>query len=371
MNRTSLAVLALITAVIVIAAVVSYSRRHSQPASPGSQPLYPALAEHVNDVISITVRTGTEDFLIARHGDQWQLETKGGYPVSFEKVKQTVLGLADLKIIEPKTSRPEYYDRLGVVEPGPDKDSTLVSLWNADEVALASLVIGDSAGASGRVPRWFVRRVDEPETWLVEGQLEIHRRPLDWIDREVLRLPRTRVKSVTINHPDGERVHVYRDDRSQRNFLVSEVPEDAELESDVIANPIAGALGFLRLDDVAPADEIDFDSAEVVIIEYACFNGLLVTIDLLPADEGAWIELSASAAEEAPPAGPDADADTPPETPAAQADEINERVMGWAYRISQSTINMMMKRMIDLIRETEAEPDGARENDRPEDDDAD
>ncbi|MDY7108949.1 MAG: DUF4340 domain-containing protein [Planctomycetota bacterium] len=362
MNRTSLAVLALITALVVIAAVVSYSRRQSEPASPGSEHLYPALEDHVNDVASITIRTGDGEFMISRHEGDWGLQTKGGYPVSFEKVKQTILGLADLRIIEPKTSRPEYYDRLGVNEPGPDAEAVLITLNDAAGDALASLVIGDPAGASGRVPRRFVRKIDQARAWLVQGQLTVHERPLDWVEREILRLPRTRVQSVTITHPDGERIHLQRDDQSRRNFAVDDVPEGYELQSDAIANPIANALGFLRMEDVAPIDEIDFAPGEVATVEFRCFNGLLVTLELLPTDEGAWIELCASADGDAVPAEPEPDVETPPDTAATQAGEINDRVTGWAFRISQSTVNILLKRMSDLTRPVEPEPDQPQDN---------
>jgi hypothetical protein len=361
MNRTSLAVLALITALVVIAAIVSYSRRQPAPAAPESDRLYPELAERVNDVASITIQSGAEPFVIARHNGDWGLETKGGYPVTFEKVKQTILGLAALEIIEPKTSRPEYYDRLGVTEPGPDVDSTLVTLRDEDGGTLASLIIGDTAPGGGRAPRRFVRKADDAQAWLVEGQVSVDRTPLNWIDRELLRLPRTRVQSVTVAHPDGERIHLHRNQQSRRNFLVDDVPERFELQNEGIANSIAGAAGYLRIEDVAPAADVDFASGQVTTVEFRTFDGLLVTLEVLPVEDGAWLELCAAAEEDAALPEPDANAEAPPETAATQAEEINRRAAGWAFRINRSAAQSMTKRMADLIQEIEPEHDEAEE----------
>lgn len=368
MKRTSLAVLALITAVVVLAAIISYSGRRSEPSQPGSESFYPALADRVNDVESITIRGADEEFLIARHDRDWGLESKGGYPVMFEKVKETILGLADLKMIEPKTSNPDYYDRLGVEEPGAAGDSsgsTLLTLRDAEGQALASLIIGDTAGSSGPAARRYVRKADEAQAWLVEGSLQVGATAMNWVDRELLRLPRTRVRSVTINQPEGDRLHIHRESDSQRTFLVDDVPEGYELQRDNITDPIANAASYLRIEDVAPADEIDFADGEVTITEIRRLDGLLLTIELWPRDTGAWITLCASVEE---PAAPPDDVAQDEQSEEAGVDavvqemeQMNDRFGGWAFMIGRSETESLTKRMADLIQKIEPEPDEAEE----------
>jgi hypothetical protein len=324
----------------------------------------------VNDVQSILIRSTDEEFLIARHDQDWGLENKGGYPVTFEKVKETILGLADLKIIEPKTSNPEYYDRLGVAEPGEPggvtgAGSTLLTLRDAEGEALASLIIGDPAGGPGSGLRRYVRKTGEAQAWLVEGTLNVDATAMNWIDRELLRLPRTRVKSVTVDHPDGERLHVHREDESQPTFIADDVPEGYELQRANITDPIANAASYLRIQDVAPADELDLADGEVTVTEIRRLDGLLLTIELLPQDTGAWITLCASI--EGPAAPPD-DVAEDEQSEEAEADpvaqemeEMNDRFNGWAFMIGRSETESLTKRMADLIQKIELEPDEAEE----------
>lgn len=357
MKRTSLLVLALITAVVVLAAIIARAGRRSDPVDSAPENLYPTLSERVNDVHAIAVTSADEAFTIARHGEDWGLENKGGYPVKFEMIKEMLLGLAELKIVESKTSNPEYYDRLGVAGPdaaGEGGQSTLITLCDAQGQAIASLIIGNRAESSGRSLRQYVRKADEPQAWLVEGSLNVNTTAMNWIDRELLRLPRTRVRSVTITHADGESVHISRDDEGQRAFSVSDIPDGYELQRENIADSIANAVGYLRIEDIAPAGEIDFAEAQVTVTEFRSFDGLLLTIELLTREDGTWITLCAAFEK----TGAEETAD---DAVAAEIDEMNNRFNGWAFMINTSSASSLMKRMADLTQPIESEPNATDE----------
>jgi len=357
MKQTSLLVLALITAIVVLAAIISRTGRRSDFIDSVPENLYPTLSERVNDVSAITVSSAGGQFVIARHGEDWGLESKGGYPVKFEMVKETLLGLADLRIVESKTSNPDYYDRLGVAEPdgaGEGGESTLITLHDAQGQTIASLILGNRAESSGRSLRQYVRKADEAQTWLVEGSLNVNTTAMDWIDRELLRLPRTRVRGITITHADGESVRIARDDEGQRTFNVSDVPDGYELQRENIADSIANAVGYLRIEDIAPAGEIDFAGGQVTVAEFRSFDGLLLTIELLTREDGTWISLCAAPEE----TGADETAD---DAVAVEIDEMNNRFNGWAFMISTSSASSLMKRMADLTQPIKSEPNATDE----------
>ena len=357
MKRTSLLVLALVTAIVVLAAIISRTGRRSDSVDSAPENLYPALTERVNDVSTIALSSANEQFVIARHGQDWGLENKGGYPVKFEMVKEMLLGLAELRIIESKTSNPDYYDRLGVAGPdgaGEDGESSLITLHDAQGQTIASLIIGNRAESSGRSLRQYVRKADEAQAWLVEGSLNVDTTAMNWVDRELLRLPRTRVRSVTITHADGESVHISRDDEGQRTFNVSDVPDGYELQRENIADSIANAVGYLRIEDIAPAGEIDFAGGQVTVTEIRSFDGLLLTIELLTREDGTWITLCAA---------PEVTGseETVDDGVAAEIDEMNNRFNGWAFMISTSSASSLMKRMADLTQPIDAETNATDE----------
>ena len=82
-----------------------------------------------------------------RDGDGWFVAEKGNYPAAAGKVRQIVLGMADLALVEPKT-RP-IHPRLEVDDPGKGK-STLVTLKDKAGTPLAELIIGNATTARRR-----------------------------------------------------------------------------------------------------------------------------------------------------------------------------------------------------------------------------
>ena len=43
----------------------------------------------------------------------WSVVERDGYPADVEKVRHTLIGLAEARIVEAKTANPEFYDPTG------------------------------------------------------------------------------------------------------------------------------------------------------------------------------------------------------------------------------------------------------------------
>ena len=113
MKSKTIGLLAVITIVGIMFAV--FANREPATSLPKSgQLLFPDLMSVVNDVNEVVIETTEQTMTLVRGEQTWGVKEKAGYRADMEKVKKMLVGLADLRIHEPKTKNPELYERLGL-----------------------------------------------------------------------------------------------------------------------------------------------------------------------------------------------------------------------------------------------------------------
>lgn len=356
------AVAILVAAAVVIAAVAMMLNRDGSTTSASDVPaaLFPELQNKINDVASIDVKRGgsSESFSIVRTGNTWGLASKGGYPVNIEQVKAAVVGIAQLKPIEAKTSNPELYSKIGVQDPtdeapadpedAPVTQPTLVTLKDAQGTVLASLIIGTQKW--GNTPSIFVRKAGEKQSWLAEGRLEVPTDAMQWIERQVLNIGRDRIRNVVILHPsEGTEVEVSRKTPSD-SFEVVNMPPGRELTAPTAPETLVTGVQYLSVDDIRPLDQVSFDEPKAIAV-YRTFDGLTITARTVRKDDKDWVNLTFAA--EPAPAEPAKEGETPEasegdkpaddakaaEAKAAEvkkeAEELSAKLSKWAFAIPE------------------------------------
>ena len=145
MNPKVFLVLAAITLATTVAATFAVL---SQPAVTTLQlvdePAFPALRENPDAVAKLVVATPEGTITLVREtGARWAALERFGYPVDRKRVRELVVALADMRLIERKTAQPERYARLQVEAPDAEgAQSQLVRLESADGKVLAEAIIG-------------------------------------------------------------------------------------------------------------------------------------------------------------------------------------------------------------------------------------
>ena len=151
MRKTAFFALSIAT-VLAVAAAMFVSKQRAPESELAQSALFPGLAEHINDVARIEVKSKDQKTTVRKDGERWVIEDRGGYPALFDKVKATVVAVADLEVLEPKTTNKELYPRLGVegIDAEPSS-SVLVSLADGQSKPLAALLVGKprSGGPAG------------------------------------------------------------------------------------------------------------------------------------------------------------------------------------------------------------------------------
>lgn len=316
--------------------------------------MFADLAKRLEDVTTIQIETKTAAFNVVRDAQgRWTLPDKAKYPADFNMVRKTVLGLAELDLVAERTSRAQSQEKLGLGLPKTGGTGTLVTLKDGKGETMASLIVGARAegeGAGGR-QAIYVRRPDQPQTYVARGNFAATTDQAQWIDKTFVDFARDRIKTVALKPFKGRPYQVTRDKATDANFrIVEAIPAGRQLRTEAEPNSVGNALLGFSFDDVKPNSLADFANAASYSVK--TFDGLTVSFKIVEKDRDFWIAFEAVA-------DPSATAPLPPAKPgepqlrpdvAKEAKEINGVVGGWAYKIPRYKGTLMTAPMDDLLR---------------------
>jgi len=373
MNVKNLSILAIITIVVVISAMVATEEK-IKPVE--REKLFHLSTSTLQDISEIEVQSHDETITLMRDNTgQWRIKEKQNYPATSNQVHQLLIGLADLQVIEAKTSNPEFYAKLGVEDiTANDAQSALLSLKTASEQTVVSLIVGNDKVAKIDNTRKaiYVRKQDEAQTWLVLGQIPLETKVTDWLNKQIIDIKEERMRQVQVTQPDGEAVLIFKNHPTDNNFQLADLPATAKVESPYTLKNIANTISGLNLDDVIAVKEIDLADLEKTQAIFTTFGGLQVTMTTVAkADkhyatfsaafdpQAAWTppEKEDSADDSAEKAEKSADNEELPKIPSpeelkTEVTELNALFSEWVYELAEYKIDQLAKKQSDLIEDT-------------------
>jgi len=336
-RRRNLSILGAAALVSLLLAVLAL---HEQAASVAPKTerteFLPGFASKVRQAAKIHIaskKNGAFD-VVFKPSRGWVIPAKSDYPASFAEVNKTLVTLAALQTIEPKTARADWLHTVALDAP-PKGDGTEIAVSDDHGHALARLIvgksedIGDSNGAVGL----FVRRPDETQSWLARAESEVRTAPAEWLDKTVAAIDQTRIQSTAVNHPDGASFEVSKATNKEPHFKLSALPAGRELSSEEAPDEVATAVSAFAFDDVKKAQAVDF--ANPVRLITRTFDGLSLTVETVKVGDDYWARISAQSLSAKPEV-------------AKEARTINTRANGWAYKLSDgerfaATVDKMLK----------------------------
>lgn len=379
MNTKVLATLAAAgIGVALVATLVGGGGSSSAPAGGGaSAALFPTFNTDVAGLTSLRIVRGDVTTTIAKaESGAWSIAERDGYPADPEKVRSLLVSLADARIAERKTSDPANYPRLGVEDPAPGNSAALVEL-RSGEKPFAALIVGrapgeavdfSDPGARAR-PGVFVRRAGEAATALLEKAIDIPAGPAGWMNQEILRLDRERTREAAFARPEregapAESFRILRDSPAGETFRLEPMPEGRTLRSPGALDPIATLLAFVTADDVARASSLDGIAPETTAT-FSTFDGLTLTATISRKDGVGYATFAASHTP-VPAAAPPADAtdaqkreaqakaDADNQRVAKEAQDLNARLSGWAFKLPDFKLQQFATTLGSLLAEPAA-----------------
>jgi len=249
MTRKNFLTLAGVAGLLLVAGLWLSAHRARQQADLGGGALFTDLKPALGDIDEIRLSRGDGSRTTLKRGaDGWSVVERS-YPADGARVRELVLNLAAMKVIEPKTSDPANYAKLGV-EPAdsPTATSTLVELVAGKKTW--PLLVGKSA--EGRAV--YVRKPSEATSALAEPSISADPDQKRWVDRQITDLPGAEVHDIAVTPASGPAYLLTRARRGDADLALSPVPKGRKAASPMSINGQAEALAAFNFDDVHALD---------------------------------------------------------------------------------------------------------------------
>ena len=320
----------LIAAVLVIVLAVWLSAKPQvEHASLAGDPIVPGLEKSaLNSITEVRLSKGDGTKTTLKKGaTDWSVAERD-YPADSGKVRKLLLDLAALNVVEEKTRTAENYPALGVEDPTSAK-ATGTRVDAVTPTKTYSLIVGKSSGAKSG----YVRVVNTPQSFLAAPLITLDADPRRWLDRTLIDIPQDRIKEFAVKPAEGAGFSASRPNKDQADFTVAEVPKGRELSNPAAADPIAGSLGGVSLDDVQHAPPTP--PAGVSHVVFSTFDGL--KIDVAGRKDGARTLISLTPTS------------TAKETE-AEAKTLAARLTGWEFEIPSYKYDGLFRPLDDLLK---------------------
>jgi len=254
--------------IVVLAAWLSSNRPTTRPTLAG-QPVMQGFDKGIlNSVTEIRLSKGDGSKTTLKKGNNdWSVGERE-YPADSGKVRKLLLDLAALNVVEEKTSIAQNYPALGVEDPTSDK-ATGTRVDAVTPSKTYSLIIGKSAGAKSG----YVRVASAPQSLLAAPLISVDADPRHWLDKAVMDIGQERVKEFAVKPAEGPGYTASRPNKDTSDFAVADIPKGRKLSSPTAADPIAGSLGSVSLDDVQKAA-----APGAVHTVFTTFDGLKIDV---------------------------------------------------------------------------------------------
>jgi hypothetical protein len=292
MKRQQLLVLSALTIIAIVAAGL-FTHSRAPQTKIEKETLFPELANKINDVTHIEIVSKDRTVILQKQDKRWVLLSADNYPAQFDKIKDTVVSLSELKILATKTDNPELYPELGVE--GLDAEgsaSQLLTLSDQSGTILASLIVGKprkiSTGKSR--PNLYVRKPGAKNALLVEGYLQIKSHNTDWYERYVIHIPAARIQDINIVKNNGHHLKINKPSEGETEF---KLVAGKTASPSVLLNKLATFFEDMRVDGVHATDDFEFTD-DATVTTFTTFNGLVITVKSILIDEKAFVHFSFS-----------------------------------------------------------------------------
>ena len=359
--NTKLVTLVVVTLVVVLASYIVLEVKTPDEKQPSH--LYPQLADKLTEINKIELTNADHTLSLSREDSTWKVDQLDGYPALLEKIKSTLVGVSDLKIVAKKTDNPDLYPKLGVEEPDqPGAQSVKIIFKDETDQTLVDLIVGlkRKSKAASHQQGLYVRKNDDPDSYLVTGQLDVSAEKFDWYDSKLFDIQDVKIKEAAVNHADGENYRVLRKS-PEAEFELTPL-NGKKKPTPVVLNPFGLLLENMTALDVKTTSPTAKPEVETVLYS---FEGVTTKFNIFKENDTPYVSI---AFEYSPPPMPEQDTENKnseaetedsSEDSATKADNeaqkretyqklatsLNEKLAGWMFEIPDYKYTIISKRL--------------------------
>ncbi len=326
MGRKGLIALIVIVLLCLLGYLALQQRQQQDTAQLERAPWLAAEQSYLGSLQALEIESPGEPAVrIELRGDSWVVPAKADYPAAREPLAELLRALREARTVEAKTANAQWHARLGLAESGEEGEQALRLKLQFDGHPELSLRLGKpSQQGSGQL----VRRAGEDQVWLIDRQLDLPTRELDWLDRRVTDIPFASAKSLQLRYADGEALSLSKVDAEQYNFTVEQLGKDQKLSFEGAANGMVTLFSNLRFADAAPLAQVGFKQAPMLQFSLSGFDGQQLEGALYQQGEQHWLVLG--------------------ERQGFKDGEVTAR-SDWAYRLDAEQVQRLARKLRDLL----------------------
>ena len=385
MNRKQFFVLLAVVVVLGLAGLKFYNSDKSSwqgGAATLGKKLLPDLP--VNDIASITIKSGSNEVVVARVDNLWRVQQRANYPANFSEISDFLVKAADLKIVQTEEVGPSQLWRFGLLAPGTGSNTaTLVEFKDAAGKSLNTLLLGkkhmrkstqpspmeDMGGESGWPDGRYVAAggAGKPVALISDPLANLEPSPAKWLNMEFFRIEKPRTIAVTFPTATNS-WKLVRANESTEWVLADTKPEETLDVSKV--SGVTSPFGSSSFVDVTPADTKEPTGlAQPTVVKVETFDNLTYTVNVgAKTNENQFLAftLTADLPKERTP-GKDEKAEDKTRLDKEFADaqkKIQEKVAKekafekWVYMVPTWTVDSVLKERSQLLAEKKADAAG-------------
>jgi hypothetical protein len=386
MKGKNLVILVVLAVILSMAAFMMSRKEQAGPPAVQGEKVLPDL--DVNRITRIAVTSTDSTAVVAEAEGRWLAENKYDYPVKFEKVRQVLLDLYELKVGQLVRAEGRQLEELEMQPPDGTTENAgvLVELYAGPDAPNETLLLGKErmASAEGRMgghsyPAGRYVSPDMGQTvFLVSETLgnvspQINR----WLNTQIVNVRASAVEKAVLEGSDRKKL-VLKLNEASEGLTIDDVPADKEVD-DSQTRSIRSALSYFRFDDVADPSLSDdltgLDSPALFTV--ITTNGVSYTVKIGSysdeTESERYVKLSARVLErsdraetpaedavEEETAGPEKEekeAEDDTATLHEEIEELNNRVAKWTYLVADHKVEPMLKTRNDILTEKEDQKD--------------
>lgn len=341
MNPKHLTPLAVLAAVAVVATAVTLHTGTPTIASDRrGESVLPLVLAKGNDITAVSIRDHNGNLALERRGNRF-VAADSGYPVKTDAIRDLVASTATLAFEESRTDDPQRYGDLGLADPDAKdaKDSGKEISFRTATGELGDLVVGRTDTTTGGVGGGvFIRVKDEPQAFLVRGNVRLPASRAEWFVPFDLDVKRSEITKVVLS--GGGRDDVTATAAAPgKPMQLDGVPENRKPEDLKIGRLGTMVEGF-TFQDVRKSTDAAGDGRRMVVSRG---DDLRLTFTSVGNLGDGWVRIAAEAT-----------ADSANDT----AKLINAKVEGWDFRLPPNLTEMLGWTATDLTTEQKDKASG-------------
>lgn len=351
MKKSTLLTLATLAAIIVIAAIMTTSKRGSfETASPAKGIFYPEFSEKRANVNKVILTSPSRTLSFEKRENMWVATHKHDHPANARLIQKTLETLAKMKKTQEKTKKPEGYQKLGVEDKLSSTSRGFIFEGLEGDTSLIHTHIG--ARASTGKDEFYVRNHGDEQVWQVRGDLSLKDDDETWLSSEIINLDKKRIMSVDFIDDQSNKFSIMRENAKETSFDLKPLPQGRKIKSPYIIDVASKGLTKMVLNDVRPLS--DFTMSQSPFATYRTFDGLVVQLyyaekpkqgtKTLGLAKKGWITLRTSVNEKQLSKGK-GDKDEI----VAEANKLASRHGKWAYHIPSYKLEQIKRSLESLL----------------------